>query len=140
MCALRGYVPYPERIDKDVDATSEYPMQGPHIFSKQKVAAVARTGQYVTKCVYVRYRQHEDEPIFLNVDDSADFRYFGRLFSGEESLRGRRPSKFFKLPSTKLASLASYLVGQAMEHSLTRLNPGASPYFARKTQQIKGVA
>ena len=118
MCVMRGYKSYPERIGSDIDAISEDPTQVPRILSEEKVAAVVRTSRYITKYIFVLYRQHDYGPVFLNLDVSADYRYYGRVFfSGEEILSSCRSFKFFKVPSTEL-EFGAYLIKHLTQRSL----------------------
>jgi thymidylate kinase len=118
MCVLRGYESYPERIGSDVDAISEDPTEIPRILSEQKVASVVQTSRYVTKHIYVLCRRHGGGLVFLNLDVSADYRYYGRLFfSGEEFLGACRPFKFFNVPSAEL-EFGGYLIKHLTQRSL----------------------
>jgi thymidylate kinase len=118
MCVLRGYESYPERIGSDIDAISEDPAQIPHILSEQQVATVVRSFRYITKYIFVLYRQHDDGPVFLNLDISADYRYYGRIFfSGEEFLSSCRSFKFFSVPSAEL-EFGAYLIKHITQRSL----------------------
>jgi thymidylate kinase len=118
MCVLRGYESYPERIGSDIDAISENPTEIPRILSEQRVASVVQTSRYVTKYIYVLCRRHRDEPVFINLDVSADYRYYGRLFfSGEEFLSACRPFKFFKVPSAEL-EFGGYLIKHITQRTL----------------------
>lgn len=118
MCVLRGYESYPEHIGSDIDAISEDPAQIPRILSEQQVATVVRSFRYITKHIFVLHRQHDDGPVFLNLDVSDDYRYFGRIFfSGEELLSSCRSFKFFGVPSAEL-EFGAYLIKHITQRSL----------------------
>jgi thymidylate kinase len=118
MCVLRGYESYPERIGSDIDAISEDPAQIPRILSEHQVAIVVRSFRYLTKYIFVLYRQHDDGPVFLNLDISADYRYNGRIFfSAEEFLNSCRSFKFFSVPSAEL-EFGAYLIKHITQRTL----------------------
>jgi thymidylate kinase len=118
MCVLRNYQSYPEGIGHDVDVISENPGQIPHILSEQKVAAVVQAYRYEAKHIYTLCRWHRNEPVFIQLDVSADFRYFGRLFyGGEEFFGASRPYKFFKVPSAEL-EFGAYLIKHLAKRTL----------------------
>ena len=129
MCVLRNYQSYPENLGHDVDAISENPGQIPHILSEQRVAAVVQDYRDETlflagsvpiqaKHIYVLCKWHRNEPVFIQLDVSAELRYFGRLFyGGEEFLRASRPFKFFKVPSAEL-EFGAYLIKHIAKRTL----------------------
>ena len=128
MCVLHGYKSYPERIGWDVDVISENPAQITHIISEQKVATVVQaipinimTNTHVSYRRYIFYKQYDGEPVFLTLDASVDYGYYGRVFfSGEEFLRTCRPFKFFKVPSAEL-EFAAYLSRKIVKRSLNEV-------------------
>jgi len=142
MCVLRNYTGYPDRIGSDVDAIVEDPLAVPRILSQQKVAEVVRAARYATKNFYILHRRQGGENVFLNLDVSADYEYFGRrFFDAEEILGGRRDFKFFQVPSAEV-EFGAYLTKHVSKRSLgaTEFSRLAELYARNRTGCEEQVA